>query len=93
VSLRINEANCWLISTSFLASASDVDISQQLASLILNDTALFESLVQQNLQNLQLSTQSFAEIARINDQNQQQQQEQFSQQNFNPEAQAFVPRT
>jgi hypothetical protein len=82
---------------------SEADLQNSLALLMNmtndpNGAALFESLVQQNLsqlvqQNLQLSTQSFAEIARINDQNQQQQQEQFSQQNFNPEAQAFVPRT
>ena len=60
-------------------AASDVDAI--VTSFILSDPVGFENLVQQNLQNLQLSTQSFAEIAKQNSSN-----------NFNPEAQAFVPR-
>jgi hypothetical protein len=81
---------------SFLPS--DLDVSQQLASFITSDPshlALFESLVQQNLQNLQLSTQSFAEIAREQAQFDAQEAVKFQIQNpnFNPEAQAFVPRT
>jgi hypothetical protein len=63
-------------------AASDVDA---ITSFLLSDpenSKIFENLVQQNLQNLQLSTQSFAEIAKQNN----------SSNNFNPEAQAFVPR-
>jgi len=82
---------------SFLPS--DLDVSQQLASFITSDPshlALFESLVQQNLQNLQLEacTQSFAEIARTQAQFDAEEAFKLQQnQNFNPEAQAFVPRT
>jgi hypothetical protein len=66
---------------------NDMDMSQ-VASIILENPEAFESLVQQNLENLknlQLSTQSFAEIAKQNNTQEQQQ-------NFNPDAQAFVPR-
>ena len=64
-------------------AASDVDAI--VTSFLLSDpenSKIFEDLVQQNLQNLQLSTQSFAEIAKQNN----------SSNNFNPDAQAFVPR-